>query len=180
MCVCVCVSSPFDHSDRIRPLSVSRQSVSGRKSSVYSWTAPSSPSFVVRKRRRPVSWVLVSRGTKLLLLSAVDGAGRFSPVSGVQSPSEPRRHVSARVPVGPDARARRPQVSSLTPSGRFRCVAGLKTSLLCFLSQRELQVQSGQQPGRKPDSAEPGGGDAGEDGGRGATGESDSAEVRTV
>ncbi|KAF3856772.1 hypothetical protein F7725_017495 [Dissostichus mawsoni] len=37
--------TPFDSSEKMRPLSVSRQSVSSRKSSVYSWTAPSTPSF---------------------------------------------------------------------------------------------------------------------------------------
>ncbi|XP_040014948.1 RIPOR family member 3 isoform X2 [Xiphias gladius] len=37
--------NPFDGAERLRPLSVSRQSVSSRKSSVYSWTAPSTPSF---------------------------------------------------------------------------------------------------------------------------------------
>ncbi|XP_070699809.1 RIPOR family member 3 isoform X2 [Pempheris klunzingeri] len=37
--------SPFDSTEKMRPLSVSRQSVSSRKSSVYSWTAPSTPSF---------------------------------------------------------------------------------------------------------------------------------------
>ncbi|XP_074523575.1 RIPOR family member 3 [Halichoeres trimaculatus] len=37
--------NPFDSSENLRPLSVSRQSVSSRKSSVYSWTAPSTPSF---------------------------------------------------------------------------------------------------------------------------------------
>ncbi|XP_039653584.1 RIPOR family member 3 [Perca fluviatilis] len=37
--------SPFDSTEKVRPLSVSRQSVSSRKSSVYSWTAPSTPSF---------------------------------------------------------------------------------------------------------------------------------------
>lgn len=43
--VCVCTCSPFDSAEKMRPLSVSRQSVSSRKSSVYSWTAPSTPSF---------------------------------------------------------------------------------------------------------------------------------------
>lgn len=43
--VCVCTFSPFDSAEKIRPLSVSRQSVSSRKGSVYSWTAPSTPSF---------------------------------------------------------------------------------------------------------------------------------------
>uniref|UniRef100_A0A8D3E0C5 FAM65 N-terminal domain-containing protein n=1 Tax=Scophthalmus maximus TaxID=52904 RepID=A0A8D3E0C5_SCOMX len=37
--------NPFDSAEKMRPLSVSRQSVSSRKSSVYSWTAPSTPSF---------------------------------------------------------------------------------------------------------------------------------------
>ncbi|KAM9362300.1 RIPOR family member 3 [Symphorus nematophorus] len=37
--------NPFDSAEKLRPLSVSRQSVSSRKSSVYSWTAPSTPSF---------------------------------------------------------------------------------------------------------------------------------------
>ncbi|TMS19069.1 RIPOR family member 3 [Larimichthys crocea] len=37
--------NPFDSTEKMRPLSVSRQSVSSRKSSVYSWTAPSTPSF---------------------------------------------------------------------------------------------------------------------------------------
>ncbi|XP_075938161.1 RIPOR family member 3 isoform X6 [Anarhichas minor] len=37
--------SPFDSTERMRPLSVSRQSLSSRKSSVYNWTAPSTPSF---------------------------------------------------------------------------------------------------------------------------------------
>ncbi|XP_034441440.1 RIPOR family member 3 isoform X2 [Hippoglossus hippoglossus] len=37
--------NPFDSVEKMRPLSVSRQSVSSRKSSVYSWTAPSTPSF---------------------------------------------------------------------------------------------------------------------------------------
>ncbi|XP_029358239.1 RIPOR family member 3 isoform X1 [Echeneis naucrates] len=37
--------NPFDSAEKVRPLSISRQSVSSRKSSVYSWTAPSTPSF---------------------------------------------------------------------------------------------------------------------------------------
>ncbi|XP_047438101.1 RIPOR family member 3 [Mugil cephalus] len=37
--------NPFDSAEKMRPLSVSKQSVSSRKSSVYSWTAPSTPSF---------------------------------------------------------------------------------------------------------------------------------------
>ncbi|XP_023248862.1 RIPOR family member 3 [Seriola lalandi dorsalis] len=37
--------NPFDSAEKMRPLSVSRQSVASRKSSVYSWTAPSTPSF---------------------------------------------------------------------------------------------------------------------------------------
>ncbi|XP_040888946.1 RIPOR family member 3 isoform X2 [Toxotes jaculatrix] len=37
--------NPFDSAEKMRPLSVSRQSVSSRKSSVYSWTTPSTPSF---------------------------------------------------------------------------------------------------------------------------------------
>ncbi|XP_071396067.1 RIPOR family member 3, partial [Centroberyx affinis] len=37
--------NPFDSSEKMRPVSPSRQSVSSRKSSVYSWTAPSTPSF---------------------------------------------------------------------------------------------------------------------------------------
>uniref|UniRef100_A0A3Q3R829 FAM65 N-terminal domain-containing protein n=1 Tax=Monopterus albus TaxID=43700 RepID=A0A3Q3R829_MONAL len=37
--------NPFDSTDKMRPLSVSRQSLSSRKASVYSWTAPSTPSF---------------------------------------------------------------------------------------------------------------------------------------
>lgn len=35
----------FDSTEKMKPLSVSRQSVSSRKSSVYSWTAPNTPSF---------------------------------------------------------------------------------------------------------------------------------------
>lgn len=35
----------FDSSEKMKPLSVSRLSVSSRKSSVYSWTAPNTPSF---------------------------------------------------------------------------------------------------------------------------------------
>ncbi|KAL7408505.1 hypothetical protein ABVT39_024507 [Epinephelus coioides] len=37
--------NPFDSAEKMRPLPVSKQSVSSRKSSVYSWTAPSTPSF---------------------------------------------------------------------------------------------------------------------------------------
>ncbi|XP_008319118.1 RIPOR family member 3 isoform X1 [Cynoglossus semilaevis] len=37
--------NPFDNAEKMRPLSVSRLSVSSRKGSVYSWTAPSTPSF---------------------------------------------------------------------------------------------------------------------------------------
>uniref|UniRef100_A0A667Y3L9 RIPOR family member 3 n=1 Tax=Myripristis murdjan TaxID=586833 RepID=A0A667Y3L9_9TELE len=37
--------NPFDSSERMRAVSPSRQSVSSRKGSVYSWTAPSTPSF---------------------------------------------------------------------------------------------------------------------------------------
>ncbi|KAG7494880.1 hypothetical protein JOB18_039351 [Solea senegalensis] len=37
--------NPFDNAEKMRPLSVSKLSVSSRKSSVYSWTAPSTPSF---------------------------------------------------------------------------------------------------------------------------------------
>uniref|UniRef100_A0A3Q4HL44 RIPOR family member 3 n=1 Tax=Neolamprologus brichardi TaxID=32507 RepID=A0A3Q4HL44_NEOBR len=37
--------NPFDGTEKLRPLSGNKQSVSSRKSSVYSWTAPSTPSF---------------------------------------------------------------------------------------------------------------------------------------
>lgn len=37
--------NPFDSTEKMKPPSVSRQSVSSRKGSVYSWTAPSTPSF---------------------------------------------------------------------------------------------------------------------------------------
>ncbi|KAM9813459.1 RIPOR family member 3 [Neosynchiropus ocellatus] len=37
--------NPFDSSEKMRPPSVARHSVASRKSSVYSWTAPSTPSF---------------------------------------------------------------------------------------------------------------------------------------
>ncbi|KAK7916318.1 hypothetical protein WMY93_012079 [Mugilogobius chulae] len=37
--------NPFDSSDKMKPVSISRQSVSSRKSSVYSWTTPNTPSF---------------------------------------------------------------------------------------------------------------------------------------
>uniref|UniRef100_A0A3B3D102 FAM65 N-terminal domain-containing protein n=1 Tax=Oryzias melastigma TaxID=30732 RepID=A0A3B3D102_ORYME len=39
------VWSPFDSAERFRPLSISKASVSSRKSSIYSWTPPSTPSF---------------------------------------------------------------------------------------------------------------------------------------
>ncbi|MEQ2171783.1 hypothetical protein GOODEAATRI_014213, partial [Goodea atripinnis] len=37
--------NPFDGSEKMRPLSVSKQSGSSRKGSIYSWTAPNTPSF---------------------------------------------------------------------------------------------------------------------------------------
>uniref|UniRef100_A0A3B5KR23 FAM65 N-terminal domain-containing protein n=1 Tax=Xiphophorus couchianus TaxID=32473 RepID=A0A3B5KR23_9TELE len=37
--------NPFDSSEKMKPLSVSKQSVLSRKGSVYSWTAPNTPSF---------------------------------------------------------------------------------------------------------------------------------------
>ncbi|CAN9512210.1 unnamed protein product [Ophioblennius macclurei] len=37
--------SPFDSTDKMKPLSLSRQLVTSRKSSVQSWTAPNTPSF---------------------------------------------------------------------------------------------------------------------------------------
>ncbi|XP_053724156.1 RIPOR family member 3-like isoform X1 [Synchiropus splendidus] len=37
--------NPFDSSEKMRPLFVNRHSAASRKSSVYSWTAPSTPSF---------------------------------------------------------------------------------------------------------------------------------------
>ncbi|XP_037535859.1 RIPOR family member 3 [Nematolebias whitei] len=37
--------NPFDGGEKLRPQSVSRQSVSSRKGSVYGWTAPNTPSF---------------------------------------------------------------------------------------------------------------------------------------
>uniref|UniRef100_A0A3Q0RJH6 RIPOR family member 3 n=1 Tax=Amphilophus citrinellus TaxID=61819 RepID=A0A3Q0RJH6_AMPCI len=37
--------NPFDSTEKLRPLPTNKQSVSSRKSSVYSWTAPSTPSF---------------------------------------------------------------------------------------------------------------------------------------
>ncbi|KAM4583489.1 RIPOR family member 3 [Fundulus diaphanus] len=37
--------SPFDGGEKMKPLSVSKQSVSSRKGSIYSWTAPNTPSF---------------------------------------------------------------------------------------------------------------------------------------
>lgn len=43
--VCFVPSSPFDGGEKMRPRSVSRQSVSSRKGSVYGWTAPNTPSF---------------------------------------------------------------------------------------------------------------------------------------
>lgn len=37
--------NPFDSSEKLKPVSISRHSVPSRKSSVYSWTAPNTPSF---------------------------------------------------------------------------------------------------------------------------------------
>lgn len=91
--------NPFDGSAKMRPLSVSKQSVSSRKGSVYSWTAPNTPSFtekyfmsMVRELQDQEGSLqsLVAKGRAnrggVALLSYLSDPSQTSVSSGPQSP----------------------------------------------------------------------------------------------
>lgn len=94
--------NPFDGSAKMRPLSVSKQSVSSRKGSVYSWTAPNTPSFtekyfmsMVRELQDQEGSLqsLVAKGRAnrggVALLSYLSDPSQTSVSSGPQSPYIP-------------------------------------------------------------------------------------------
>ncbi|XP_014864191.1 PREDICTED: protein FAM65C isoform X1 [Poecilia mexicana] len=94
--------NPFDSSEKMKPLSVSKQSVSSRKGSVYSWTAPNTPSFtekyfisMVRELQDQEgslpSLVAKSRSSRggVSLLSYLSDTSHTSATSGPQSPFLP-------------------------------------------------------------------------------------------
>lgn len=78
--------NPFDSSEKMRPLTVSKQSVSSRKSSVYSWTAPSTPSFT---EKYFISMVREMRDGSLpsLLPNSRNSRGGVSLISYLSNPS---------------------------------------------------------------------------------------------
>ncbi|XP_068450502.1 RIPOR family member 3 isoform X1 [Clinocottus analis] len=78
--------SPFDSSDRMRPLSVSRQSVSSRMGSVHSWTAPSTPSFTEKYYMQSMR-ELQDRGSSSLVLKGRPIRGGVSLISFLSDPS---------------------------------------------------------------------------------------------
>ncbi|XP_017160072.1 RIPOR family member 3 isoform X1 [Poecilia reticulata] len=100
--------NPFDSSEKMKPLSVSKQSVSSRKGSVYSWTAPNTPSFTEKYFMSMVrelqdqegslpSLVAKSRSSRggVSLLSYLSDPSHTSATSGPQSlflPSLTRAH----------------------------------------------------------------------------------------
>lgn len=83
--------NPFDSSEKLRPLSVSRQSVSSRKSSVYSWTAPSTPSFTEKYFISMVRELRDRDGSLPSLLPNRHNRGGVSLISYLSNPS----HTSA-------------------------------------------------------------------------------------
>ncbi|XP_076003401.1 RIPOR family member 3 [Genypterus blacodes] len=100
--------NPFDSAEKMRPLSVSRQSVSSRKGSVYSWTAPSTPSFnekyfisMVRQMQDPEGSIpsLVSKGRTnrggLSLLSYLSDPSHSSNMPN-HKPQSPNTHTLTR------------------------------------------------------------------------------------
>ncbi|KAM4740352.1 RIPOR family member 3 isoform 2-T3 [Anableps anableps] len=88
-------ATPFDSSEKTRPLSVSKQSVSSRKGSVYSWTAPNTPSFTEKyfmdQEGSLPSLVAKSRPNRggVSLLSYLSDPSHTSAAPGPQSPYIP-------------------------------------------------------------------------------------------
>uniref|UniRef100_A0A3Q1GDZ2 RIPOR family member 3 n=1 Tax=Acanthochromis polyacanthus TaxID=80966 RepID=A0A3Q1GDZ2_9TELE len=80
--------NPFDSSEKMRPLSVSKQSVSSRKNSVYSWTAPSTPSFTEKYFISMVRELQVQEGSLPSLVSkSRHNRGGVSLLSYLSNPS---------------------------------------------------------------------------------------------
>ncbi|CAJ1050869.1 RIPOR family member 3 isoform X1 [Xyrichtys novacula] len=114
--------NPFDSSEKIRPLSVSRQSVSSRKSSVYSWTAPSTPSFTEKYFISMVRELRDRDGSlPSLLPNSRHNRGGVSLISYLSNPS----HTS----VTPNHSSQSPYTLSLTRAHSFPFSHSQGTSL---------------------------------------------------
>uniref|UniRef100_UPI0037E953C7 RIPOR family member 3 n=1 Tax=Semicossyphus pulcher TaxID=241346 RepID=UPI0037E953C7 len=114
--------NPFDSSEKIRPLSVSRQSVSSRKSSVYSWTAPSTPSFTEKYFISMVREMQGGEGSlPSLLPNSRHNRGGVSLISYLSNPS----HTS----VTPTHSPQSPYALSLTRAHSFPFSQSQGTSL---------------------------------------------------
>ncbi|XP_072237546.1 RIPOR family member 3 [Leuresthes tenuis] len=83
--------NPFDSTERMRPLPVNKQSITSRKSSVYSWTAPSTPSFTEKYFFSMVHELRDQEGSLPSLVSrSRHNRGGVSLLSYLSNPSSPQ------------------------------------------------------------------------------------------
>ncbi|XP_029906465.1 RIPOR family member 3 isoform X2 [Myripristis murdjan] len=123
--------NPFDSSERMRAVSPSRQSVSSRKGSVYSWTAPSTPSFTEKYFISMVRQLQDSEGSIPSLVSKSRPArGGVSLLSYLSDPS----HTTIMSNHSPQS----PTTPSLTRTSSYPSSTSQGTSL--GGSQTQLSV----------------------------------------
>ncbi|XP_027859947.1 RIPOR family member 3 isoform X1 [Xiphophorus couchianus] len=125
--------NPFDSSEKMKPLSVSKQSVLSRKGSVYSWTAPNTPSFTEKYFISMVHELQDQEGSlPSLLARSRSSRGGVSLLSYLSNPS----HTSATS--GPQS----PFIPSLTRAHSYpsTSLAGSQTQL-SFEEEEEKLVE---------------------------------------
>ncbi|XP_065811338.1 RIPOR family member 3 isoform X1 [Labrus bergylta] len=128
--------NPFDSSEKIRPLSVSRQSVSSRKGSVYSWTAPSTPSFSEKYFISMVRELRDEDGSlPSLLPNSRHNRGGVSLISYLSNPS----HTS----MTPNHSPQSPYMLSLTRTHSFPSSHSQGTSLGGSQTHLSLEEEEG-------------------------------------
>ncbi|XP_075316315.1 RIPOR family member 3 isoform X2 [Odontesthes bonariensis] len=94
--------NPFDSTERMRPLPVSKQSITSRKSSVYSWTAPSTPSFTEKYFFSMVRELRDEEGSLPSLVSkSRHNRGGVSLLSYLSNPSSPQVPFTQSFPISP-------------------------------------------------------------------------------
>ncbi|XP_026162551.1 RIPOR family member 3 isoform X2 [Mastacembelus armatus] len=126
--------NPFDSTDKMRPLSVSRQSVSSRKGSVYSWTTPSTPSFSEKYFISMVRELQVGEGSLPSLVSKTcQNRGGVSLLSYLSNPS----HTS----ITPNYSPRTPHMPSLTRAHSYPSTQSQGTSLGGSQTQLSLEEE---------------------------------------
>ncbi|MEQ2287578.1 hypothetical protein AMECASPLE_014040 [Ameca splendens] len=122
--------NPFDGSEKMRPLSVSKQSGSSSKGSIYSWTAPNTPSFTEKYFASMVRELQDQEGSLPSLVSkGRPNRGGASLLSYLSDPS----HTSAES--GPQS----PYIPSLTRAHSYpsTSLGGSRTQL--FFGEEEEQ-----------------------------------------